>query len=176
MTPPPRRSLFDRAFGRTRRLAARKRANGLRPWAEGLEDRVVLSTIMWNTAAAPTGGDWDVGGNWVGGVAPNSMQNAVIDLTTAGTITHMQNDADSVLTLTTTNATIDMTAGSIAFGTGTSSIGSVTIGAGSSDERGTRGKRPTSGRSGADGQWSDEFQHWRHDDVDGVLQHGADHC
>ena len=31
-------------------------------------------TIMWNTTTAPTGGDWDTPGNWVGGVVPTAVQ------------------------------------------------------------------------------------------------------
>jgi hypothetical protein len=51
---------------------------------ESLEDRVVPATITWSN---PNGGAWDVGSNWVGGAAPGSGDTAVIDTTSAATIT-----------------------------------------------------------------------------------------
>jgi hypothetical protein len=46
----------DPAAPRLRSPAARRRPKGLSPLFEGLEGRVMLSTIQWNTAAAPKGG------------------------------------------------------------------------------------------------------------------------
>ena len=48
------------------------------------EPIATYATIMWNTTAAPTGGEWDTPGNWVGGVIPTASDNAVIDLTSSG--------------------------------------------------------------------------------------------
>ena len=96
--------VLDRASSRDRRLAARKRTRRLAPMIDGLEDRVVLSTIQWNASVAPTGGAWDTTGNWVGGVVPGSGDNAVINLTSAGTVTTGPNDA--ALNLTTNASTI----------------------------------------------------------------------
>ena len=59
-----RRRFTDAHPTRQARSAARRRSRSLAPHIEGLEDRVVLSTITWNTTVAPTGGDWDTTSNW----------------------------------------------------------------------------------------------------------------
>ena len=64
MIRTPRRPPSETRRARRGRLAARRRSRSLAPWFEGLEERVVMSTITWNTTAAPTGGDWDTPGNW----------------------------------------------------------------------------------------------------------------
>ena len=75
------------------------------------------ATITWNTTAAPTGGDWDTPGNWVGGNVPGPSNAVVIDLTSSGTVTHSTNAADSVLSLTTNSSTtLSLGDGSIALG------------------------------------------------------------
>ena len=61
--------------------------------------------MTWNTATAPTGGDWDTPGNWVGGVVPTASNNVIIDLTSSGTVTHSTEASDSVLSLTTNGNT-----------------------------------------------------------------------
>ncbi len=88
-------------------------------------------TITWNTTTAPTGGDWDTPGNWVGGVVPTASNNVVINLTSSGTVTHSTGANDAVLSLTTNaNTALSIGSGSIAPGNRSSSIGSVTIGSG----------------------------------------------
>ena len=90
-------------------------------------------TIMWNTTTAPTGGDWDTPGNWVGGVVPTASNNVVIDLTSSGTVTHSTGANDAVLSLTTNgNTALSIGSGSIALGDGNSTLASVTIGTGAS--------------------------------------------
>jgi hypothetical protein len=88
---------------------------------EGLENRVVLSTIQWNTTAAPGGGAWDTPGNWVGGVVPGSSDTAVINLTKAGTVT--TGSSDSVLGLqTNASTTVSVANGTLTLGAATSTI------------------------------------------------------
>jgi len=128
-----RRPLIDKSTSRQRRSVDRRWAMSLRPLIESREDRFVRSTIMRNTTAAPTGGDWDKPGNWVGGVVPTASDNAVINLTGSGTITHSTDASDAALSLTTNgNTALSIGSGSIAIGSGSSSLGSVTISAGAS--------------------------------------------
>ncbi len=90
-------------------------------------------TITWNTATAPTGGDWDTPDNWVGGVVPTAFDNAIINLTSSGTVTHSTGANDAVLSLTTNgNTVLSIGSGSIALGDGSSTLASVTIGTGAS--------------------------------------------
>ena len=103
----------------------------LLPLIESLEKRFVRSTIMWDTTTAPTGGDWDTPGNWVGGNVPGPSDAAVIDLTGSGTVTHSTNTADSALSVTTNSrTTLSLGDGSITLGSGSSTLGGpVTVGA-----------------------------------------------
>ena len=75
-----RRRLAGLASQDRHRRWERRRSVSLRPWIEGLEDRTVLSTILWDSTNHPTGGDWDTGTNWVGGQVPTSTQDVVINL------------------------------------------------------------------------------------------------
>ena len=86
---------------------------------------------MWNTTTAPTGGDWDTPGNWVGGVVPTASNNVVINLTSSGTVTHSTGASDAVLSLTTNgNTALSIGSGSIALGNRSSTLaGPVTVGA-----------------------------------------------
>ncbi len=131
MNRPSQRWLIERILFRHPGLADRRRSKCRRLSIEGLEDRTLLSTITWNTATAPTGGDWDTPGNWVGGNVPGPSNAVVIDLTGAGTVTHNTNTPDSVLSLTTNSSTtLSLGAGSIALGNGSSTLGGpVTVGA-----------------------------------------------
>ena len=70
MTRLARLGSSDFGSRRPRRLSDRRRFVGLRPWLEGLENRIVLSTITWNTTAFPTGGDWDNPQSWNGDAVP----------------------------------------------------------------------------------------------------------
>ena len=137
----PRRGFIDTVMFRRRRGADRNRNTRLRPLIESLETRTVLSTIMWNTTVAPTGGNWDAGNNWVGGVAPGASDDAVIDLTSAGIVTLSSNQGDAVHSLTTNSTTSFVDSGTLTIGAGSSTLGgpvtvslssTLTIGAGAS--------------------------------------------
>ena len=136
--------------GRTRRKrrwsVRRKGDHSFRPTCLVLEDRIVLSAIIWNTTTAPTGGDWDTESNWVGGVIPNASNSVTINLTSSGTVTHSTGANDAALSLTTNgNTTLSIGSGSISLGDASSSIGSVTIGSRGDPERRRRSKRVDSG-------------------------------
>ncbi len=76
---------------------------------EGLEERLVLSTILWDSVNQPAGGSWDTASNWVGGQIPQSTDDAVIDLTGPGTITldaGATNDVNSLTTNANTSISI----------------------------------------------------------------------
>ena len=84
----------------------------------------MLSTVTW---VATSGGDWDNGSNWSTGIVATSGQNVVIEPSSAQTITHIQNRADSVLSLTTNSAaTLNLTAGTLNIGDGSSTFGDPT--------------------------------------------------
>jgi hypothetical protein len=61
-----------------RRKRAARRRQGLRPAGEPLEQRIALSTILWDLTTAGAGGDWDQGSNWVGGQVPGPSDIAII--------------------------------------------------------------------------------------------------
>ncbi len=65
----------------------------------------MLSTVTWDSTNHPTGGDWDTGTNWVGGLVPTSGQDVVINLTSSGTVTLNNNVTDTVNSLTTNGNT-----------------------------------------------------------------------
>ena len=104
------------AAAQTEKLARNRRRNSL--FVELLEPRLVLSTIMWSTTAAPTGGDWNVGGNWVGGNVPGSSDTAVIKgLTGTGIVYLNSGGSNLVNNLTTDSSTqLEVESGSLAFG------------------------------------------------------------
>ncbi len=88
-----------------------------------LEDRTLLSTIVWDSTDHPKGGSWDVAANWVGGVLPGSSNDVVIDLTAAGTVTLGTGVTDTVKSLmTNANTSISITTDTLALAS-TSSIG-----------------------------------------------------
>ena len=93
----------------------------------------LLSTITWNTTNSPKGGDWDTAANWSPAQVPGSGDDAVIDLTSAGTITLSSNLADTVHSLTTNaNTALRVENGSLSLGAGSSTFGgpvSVDLGA-----------------------------------------------
>ena len=70
-----------------------------------LEDRTLLSTIMWDATDHPTGGSWDDATNWVGGVLPGPTNQVVIDLSGTGTVTLGNGVTDTVNSLTTNSHT-----------------------------------------------------------------------
>src|SRR5262249_41109061 len=127
----PRLDWMNLAARRPRRPPNRRRSLNLRPWLQALEDRLVLSTITWDSANQSTGGDWDKGSNWIGGKAPGPSDTAVIKgLTSPGIIYLNSNATDSVLSLTTDSTTdLRVITGSLSLGAASSSTlgGPVTI-------------------------------------------------
>ncbi len=121
----PRIGRTDLGSSGRRPSANQRRVRMLRPLLEDLENRTVLSTtITWNTTAAPTGGDYDLGSNWNGGVVPSSSDIAEITgLTGAGTVELESGNADSVGGLITdSTVTLEVTNdGSLSLGSGSSS-------------------------------------------------------
>ena len=104
---------------------------GLRPALESLEGRVVLSQILWNTTAAPTGGDFDTATNWVGSVVPGSNDDAVINLPGTGTVTHNPGNSDTIQSLTTNAATsLDLASGTLTLTTASTIGGSLNLSGG----------------------------------------------
>ena len=90
---------------------------------EGLEDRTLLSTIQWNTTAAPTGGAWDSTANWQGGVVPTANDDAVITLPATGSFSVTLGASDSVHSLSTSGSlTLKLTGGSLNLGSGSSTF------------------------------------------------------
>ena len=86
------------------------------PRFEGLEDRTVLSPVMW---VGPNGGDWDTPSNWSPVGVPTSGEDVEIEPSSAETILHGMNQSDSVLSLTTnSNATLNVNAGTLNIGAG----------------------------------------------------------
>ena len=90
---------------------------------EVLEPRLVLSTIVWNSSGSPTGGDWDIGSNWINGVVPGAQDTAIIQgLSGAGTVVLQSNLADSVASVVTdSTTTLEITNGSLSLGASASS-------------------------------------------------------
>ena len=76
-----------RARAKAVRQLERQRSLTFRPRFQGLEDRVLLSTVVWDSTKHPTGGSWDNASNWMGGAVPTASDDVVIDLTGAGTVT-----------------------------------------------------------------------------------------
>ena len=95
-----------------RRRGPRRRSPAYRPSLIELESRTVLSTVVWQH---PADGDWDNPDSWLGGHVPTAADDAVIPF--AGIrVTHSSDATDAALTLSS-EAAIDLSAGSLAFGT-----------------------------------------------------------
>ena len=124
-----RRGSIDSGSLRTRRLSDMRRTLSFQPWVEGLESRALLATITWNTAVAPTGGDWDTAGNWSPAQVPGTSDTAVINgLTGAGTVRLNSDLADSVFSLATdSSTTLEVISGSLSLGPGSSALGGPVI-------------------------------------------------
>ena len=60
----------------------------------------MLTSYMWNTSVAATGGDWDTKQDWLP-VGIQAGDTATIDLTSAVTVTHDTAASDAVLGLMT---------------------------------------------------------------------------
>ena len=119
----PRHGRLELGAARDDRALTRPRTRKLEPWLQELETRTVLSTIDW---ALTTGGSWDVGSNWVGGVVPGQSDTAVIK-SLSGTMPVYLNSnlADSVGSLVTdSTVTLEIANGSLTLGgTETSTFG-----------------------------------------------------
>ena len=82
--------IVENELGRLRDGSAeqsRERAKAESRLLEILETRQLLATIVWNTTAAPNGGDWDTPGNWVQNKVPGPNDTAKISgLTSPGIV------------------------------------------------------------------------------------------
>ena len=105
-----------------RQRAARRRSLSRELKFQGLEARLVLSTITWNTSTAPTGGDWD-GQNWSPAQVPTAADTAVIQGLTGNATVYLQSGfADSVDNLSIdSTTTLEVINGSLSLGVGSSS-------------------------------------------------------
>lgn len=83
--------------------------NGVSPAAAQTFSLIVSNANTWISAA---GGDWDNPNNWSLGHVPTATENALIDLPATDIITHSQNDADSVNSITST-ASLVLSSGSL---------------------------------------------------------------
>ena len=98
---------------RHHRRRSRKAVLDFRPGWDliALEDRTLLSSVQWSN---PAGGDWDTGSNWSGGIVPGASDDVTIDVSPGITVTHSQNDPDSVNSLTVSSAdTLSISNGSL---------------------------------------------------------------
>ena len=97
--------------GVARRRGPRRPSPGYCPGFIELEHRTLLSTVVWLHGVD---GDWDTSDNWMGGHVPTAADNAVIPF--AGIrVTHATPADDAVLSIAS-EAAIDLSAGSLAFG------------------------------------------------------------
>ncbi|HEY2911148.1 MAG TPA: hypothetical protein VGI99_12935, partial [Gemmataceae bacterium] len=100
-----------------RRSRPIRRSVRLKP--EQLEARLVPATITWDISAAPTGGNWETGSNWIGGTTPGANDDAVIALTSAGTVATTANDTVHSVSISN-KTTLSISGGSLTVGVGTS--------------------------------------------------------
>ncbi len=117
-------SFCNRGWGKQAGLArngpGRERRRS-RLFLEILEERRVLSMITWNVSG---GGSWDNPNNWSPAQVPGSGDDAVINLSSAGTITLSSGMADQAYSVSTNaNATLTVSNGSLTLGAGSTSFG-----------------------------------------------------
>src|SRR5262249_40948959 len=98
-----RMRIESKASRRERRRPAPRRPANVKPWAEVLEDRLLLATVTWNVDA---NGFWDVASNWGTGVVPGAGDDVVIDRGTANPIVTIRSGAQSVHSLTSNEALV----------------------------------------------------------------------
>ena len=110
----------------SRRITARRfRPSRRRLWLEPLEDRIAPAMIVWGNSS---GGDWDTGANWQGGVKPGPADDAVINIAVTNPITHSQNITDAINSLSVTaKAPVNLGNGTLQIAGTLASNGSFTI-------------------------------------------------
>ena len=108
--------------GRTRRNRGGRERRWNRLIFDVLEERRVLSTISWNATTASTGGDWNIGSNWVGGFIPGANDTAKIaGLSGIGTVYIQSGATDSVHAVTTdSTTTLEVASGTLSLGAASS--------------------------------------------------------
>ncbi len=100
-----------------------------------LEDRTMLSSVSWIN---PAGGDWNTGSNWNTGSVPGASDDVTIDLSPGITVTHSQDDADSVNTLTLAGAdTLSLSNGSLSIESASTIDGPLNLTGGTLEGAGT---------------------------------------
>src|SRR5262249_483702 len=111
-----------------RRLRGKRRVPKPHPrlYLESLEDRTLPSTVTWMN---PAGGDWDTGSNWSTGNVPGATDDAVINYSGI-TITHSTGASDPVHSLTS-QAAINLSAGSLSVATASTINNALTVSGGS---------------------------------------------
>ena len=100
-----------------------------------LESRTLLSSVAWiNTA----GGDWNTGSNWNTGSVPGPSDDVTISVSPGITVTHSQNDADSVNTLSLATAdTLSVSNGSLSIESASTIDGTLNLAGGTLEGAGT---------------------------------------
>ncbi len=82
---------------------------------EPLEPRLLLDAV-WDSVAAPNGGDWNLGSNWQGGVAPTSGVGTIANLNPGAVLT--VSGSMNVNVLSVSSATLAITGTTIGGGGG----------------------------------------------------------
>ena len=119
-----RLSSVRQLHGQVRHQARARRARRL--WVlEGLEERTLLTTETWIN---PAGGDWDTASNWSTGSVPGPADDAVINIPNI-TVTHSTSAEDTVDSITS-QATLNLSSGSLSIHATSSIAGGLMISAG----------------------------------------------
>jgi len=119
---PPRTSISPLIARARQRVHGRR---GFRPALSWLEDRTLLATVTW---ASGVSGDWDNPAMWTGGAVPGPGDDAVIPFGDI-TVTHSSPASDSVnsLTMSSSDSALDLSNGSLALATTSSTAGELAI-------------------------------------------------
>src|SRR3954469_11812632 len=114
-----RYSASSKNASRRRRLTDSRRKAALAPLMEALEERTVMSTLVWTGGD----GDWDNAAKW-GGTIPGLNDTALINDSNI-TITHNTGATDSVgdIQFAGSGSTLNLSSGTIAV-TGNTGVGS----------------------------------------------------
>src|SRR4051812_12776609 len=104
-----RYSASSKKASRRRRLSDSRRKAAMAPLMEALEDRTVMSTLVWTGG----NGDWDNAAKW-GGTIPGASDTALINDSNI-TITHNTGAADSVgdIQFAGSGSTLNLSGGSL---------------------------------------------------------------